>query len=84
MYAWGPTKETTTAIGNKEIAGTYIPQYTFTYSGTEYTKAATEYTINNVTLVEIYAKIPVVIPAPAVTPTTSSTVKYPSCYPYFI
>ena len=54
IYAWSPDGGTTTAIGDRVLPNaTYFPEYTFTYDGTEYTRKATEYKINDAILVEI-------------------------------
>jgi len=62
INAWGPTEETTVAIGSPKLPdGTYIPGYRFTspIDGKQYTKAATVYTINDATLREMYDPRPI-------------------------
>jgi len=60
INVWGPTEQTTTAIGNRGLTGTPIPCYTFPHpvNGEIYGRGATEYTINDAILRGIYDNVP--------------------------
>ena len=55
INVWGPDEERTLAIASPKLEnGEFIPHYTFTFDGEQYTRGATKYTVDGAVLFEIY------------------------------